>query len=120
VSSHEIAQLRKIAEPIPESQQRIVNDQASAKFLRPPDNVWEDEFDEHNERNDRAEMGFNVVEAVAYRLIDVNHLRACAEENGSTVVLKPKEDRSTSSRNDSRTHRFSADWGTNQNGILTP
>src|SRR5208282_926167 len=83
--SHEIAQLRKITESIPGSQQRIVNYQASAKFLRPPADVWKHEFDEHDEGHNRAEMVFDVVEALTNRLVDVDHLRACAQEKGSVT-----------------------------------
>ena len=105
-ASHEIAQLYKIAEPILRFQERIVNDEASAKFLRPPGNVSEHESDEHNEGNNGAEMVFDIVEALAYRLVNVNHVRACAEENGSAIMLDPKEHGNITRRDDSRKLRF--------------
>jgi hypothetical protein len=70
--------------------------------LRPPPNILKREPDEHDERNDGAEMSFDVIEAVTYRLVDVNHVGACAEEKGSKVVLKPDEYRSISGRDYSR------------------
>ena len=87
---------------------------------RPPGNIWEHESDEHNQGNNRAEMVFDIVETLAYRLIDVNHLRACAQENGNAILLEPKEHRSTFSRDNSRKHRFCTDRGTSQNSIFLP
>jgi hypothetical protein len=118
MSSHEIAQFRKIAKTIAGSQQGIINDQASAKFLWPPDDVSEDKSAEHNERHDGAEMIFDVIEARAYRLVDVNHSRACTEKNRDAPVLEPKEHRCPSGRDDTGGLRFSTRRCTNQEGVF--
>src|SRR6266853_822468 len=99
---HEIAQFGKIAEPVLGLQQRIINNQASASFLGMPGHIRKHESDEQDEGNRRAEMFFDVVKTSAYRLIDVDYLRAGAKENRRALVLEPYEDRNIFCRDYSR------------------